>query len=87
MSVLLDEETVILEGLDFAVPCEAGGHAAEVWVQCRSCRKNAGALCVTHLQVKREEVARKLMTSPAVACARCEATGTSFDQLFEAVPL
>lgn len=87
MSVLLDEETVVLEGLDFTVPCAAGGHSAEVWVQCRTCRKNAAALCIEHLKVKREEVARKLLTSPAVGCARCDAVGMSFDELFEAVPL
>ena len=87
MSTLLDEERVVLEGLDFAVPCEAGGHAAEVWVQCRFCRKNAGALCHPHLIVKRTEAALKLAGSALIACAACKTPGRAFDDLFEAVPL
>lgn len=87
MSTLLDEETVVLDALDFEVPCEAGEHAAEVWVQCRSCRENAGALCRPHLQVKRAEAAIKLFYSARIGCAMCNTTATDFDELFEAVPL
>ena len=87
MSTLLDEETVVLDALDFEVPCEAGEHAAEVWVQCRFCRENAGALCRVHLQMKRGEAAWKLIFVARIACASCNTTATDFDELFEAVPL
>lgn len=89
MSVLLDEDTttVLLKGLDFDVPCEAGEHAADVWVKCRFCQENAGALCHDHLRLKRAEAAVKLRISGLIGCAMCDTVAFEFDALFQAVPL
>lgn len=90
MSALVDEETttVVLEGLEFEVPCKAGGdHAATVWVHCKACRKNAAPLCDEHCRAKREEAAWKLRHYVVIQCGTCMVIGPSFDSLFAVVPL
>ena len=43
MSVLLDEDTLVIEGLEFEIPCEkVGDHAAELAVSCRGCGYTTG---------------------------------------------
>lgn len=87
MSTLLDVEPVILDGLDFQVPCVAQGHPADVWVQCRFCEQNAGALCHFHLRFKRAEAEAKAAKAARIQCAGCGKLGSEFDDLFTVVPL
>ena len=48
MSVLLDEDTIVLEGLDFAPSCVACEHTADHIIKCRSCQHTT-LLCTRHL--------------------------------------
>jgi hypothetical protein len=53
VSVLLDEESVVLEGLDFEVPCEVVGSTgpcaqhAEFEMKCVQCGDTCGLLCLS----------------------------------------
>ncbi|MEU4016211.1 hypothetical protein AB0E56_13210 [Microbacterium sp. NPDC028030] len=88
MSVLLDEETVVLDSLDFEVPCNRGEHAAEVMVRCRSCGSGS-MLCRDHLAKVRQRV-EEFLAARAFAlckCADCGDFGFTFDELVEVVPL
>ncbi|WP_067198868.1 hypothetical protein [Microbacterium sp. XT11] len=88
MSVLLDEETVVLEGLDFEVPCLTGGHAAQLSIACRTCQDQA-FYCTDHWARKRREIEEFLSTSilSMVACASCKTVAYTVDDLVTVVPL
>lgn len=90
MSVVLDEQTdlLVLEGLDFEVPCARGEHPAEVMVRCRSCGTGS-MLCRDHLAKTRKHV-EDFIASHLLAvcvCAECKAIGASFDDLVEVISL
>lgn len=89
MSTLLDEETILLEGLDFEIPCSAKvDHTADVSVLCRGC--GSGAMyCAEHAEAIRRNVDLILAASPlgVVACAHCKRVARSFDELAKVVPL
>lgn len=89
MSVLLDEENVVLDALDFDVPCSypvAEMHAAEVVVMCRCCR-NSAFCCSGHLQRDREKWSVSVALGGSPRCKQCKTTAETFDEVFEAVPL
>lgn len=89
MSVLLDEETVVLDALDFDVPCSypvGEAHAAEVVARCRTCA-NGGFACTGHVQRDRERWDVSVALGAKPRCKQCKTTGTTFDDVFEAVPL
>ena len=88
MSVLLDEETVVLEGLDFDVPCEVRGHAkASVIVTCRTCKTHS-LLCQRHYDRMRARVTM-LESNPSffIKCGFCQTWARRFDDLVEVTPL
>lgn len=78
MSVLLDEEAVVLEGLDFEVPCAAGEHKAEFVITCRHCHK-VTFICARHLAKLRSSF-RDVVT---VTCLGCGFTGPTMDDVAE----
>lgn len=83
MSVLLDEETVVLDALDFDITCQVtGDHPAEFAIGCRHC-DHVILMCVTHLAAARDR-AVKIVASPKhiIRCVRCLAEARSFDELF-----
>lgn len=87
MSVLLDEETVVLEGLDFEVPCvmaSAVEHAATVLIRCRGCGSTA-PICDEHLEGMRTACTRK--GAIRVECTQCGAGGPDLDSVSEVIPL
>lgn len=89
MSVLLDEETVVLEGLDFEERCmakTAPEHSADVATRFRCC--GAGALlCDGHLANQRMGVDALLARGQRLICGYCGAEFTSYDASVEVVPL
>src|SRR5690606_24117882 len=87
MSVLLDEETVVLEGLDFEVRCIKGEHSADVYVECRGCTVNAGYMCAGHLAQVRMYI-EEIMSDPILTplCFYCRRSATSFDTAYRVVP-
>lgn len=85
MSVLLDEETVVLEGLDFEAPCEhSEGHAAQRVVRIRCCRAGI-TLCTAHVDLFRDWV-EHLIANLFTMCGLCGAPVGSWDD-YEVVPL
>jgi len=88
MSTLLDEETVVLDGLDFEPPCNYGGHSAVVSVQCRGCGHGA-LFCQEHADEVRASVERLIESSAssAVMCGKCMRIAFTFDELVKVVPL
>ncbi len=86
MSVLLDEETVVLDALDFTVECWHEGHGAEWSVACRFCAQCV-FLCDSHLSAVRLRFLDSLASGRNPRCVKCQTRGESFDALFEAVPL
>lgn len=88
MSVLLDEETVVLEGLDFDAPCNYGSHAASVSILCRGCRHGA-LFCEEHADEVRRSVDHLIESSAssAVMCGKCLRVAYSFDELVVVIPL
>lgn len=87
MSVLLDEETVVLEALDFETPCAIeDSHAAHYTVACRSCAIE-NILCGTHAAGYRDWVEEKLALGNTVFCKRCGFHIKSFRAGFKVVPL
>lgn len=91
MSVLLDEETVILEGLDFAESCEVkrpsvSEHPADVVTRFRCCGAT-GLLCTAHMKNQREAVNARLALGLRIICGYCEQDVTSWDDLVEVIPL
>lgn len=88
MSVLLDEETVVLEQLDFRERCDAKGeHPADVATRFRCC--DAGALlCNAHVRNQRDGVDALIARGRQVQCGYCGAEFTiSYDANVEVVPL
>lgn len=90
MSVVLDEQTdtVVLEALDFEVPCVEPGPAAELSISCRFCPDQA-FWCRAHwaMKVRRIEefLARDVLAT--VVCSSCRAKGHAVGDLVEVVPL
>lgn len=86
MSVLLDEETVVLEALDFDLECWHQGHTAEWSVACRFCGQHVN-LCDEHLEDVRLKYLISISAGRRPNCVTCKAHRPTFDELFEAVPL
>lgn len=88
MSALLDKETVVLDELDFEVPCLTGGHAAQLSIACRVCQDQA-FYCTDHWARKRQVIEAFLSTSifSTVVCASCKTIAYSIDDLVQVVPL
>lgn len=88
MSVVLDQDTVVLDKLDFETPCEfprAETHAAEVIMQCRHCGAHA-IICRAHLDRLRRRV-EQARPPRVVTCITCHAEENDLDDLIEVVPL
>lgn len=85
MSVLLDQETVVLEGLDFEPGCDCivpTGHCGEEathMLVCRSCGDSCGLSCMDH--AIRVRVSKRRITHTA-----CGVAG-QFRKLVDVVPL
>lgn len=89
MSVLLDEETVVLDSLDFDVPCSypvQEAHAAEVVATCRTC-SNGGFACTGHVQRDRERWSVAVALGASPRCNQCKTTGATLDDVFVVVAL
>lgn len=88
MSTLTDEDTVVLEGLDFEIPCGAGGHAAHVSIACKHCG-DQGFLCRDHWGKKRRRVDEYLRVHilGVVVCSVCKTQAWSVEDLVQVVPL
>ncbi|MGX1932070.1 hypothetical protein [Microbacterium resistens] len=87
MSLLLDEETVVLEGLDFEVACAHAGHAeADVLVSCRFCG-NYAYLCAAHYETSRIQFDCLFLLGGVPNCVKCKAAGATYEELFEVTPL
>lgn len=87
MSVLLDEDTIVLEGLEFEIPCVNGGdHAAELSFGCRFCPQQ-GFLCREHWKARRRIVDDYLAVHPGstVVCAMCRTSALCLDDLVRVV--
>lgn len=88
MSALTEDDTLIIEFLEFGVPCMFGvGHDAVVMMSCLFCPNNAGALCSAHADAERAEVERLISRQGFVRCAFCFAKGATFDDVFGVVKL
>lgn len=88
MTTLLDEETtVILDALDFEIPCGMAAHAeADVSVTCRACG-NGAYLCSEHLEWSRGKFVLLLTLGGQPWCIKCHAQADTYDELFEVIPL
>lgn len=86
MSVLTDEDTIVLESLDFEVPCSwrhAVAHPAEKSLSCRNCG-DVRFSCATHIA----EADMVLATRPVMlTCTTCRAQARSVSGLYLVVPL
>jgi len=89
MSVLLDEETIVLEALDFEERCMskiAPAHSADVVTRFRCC--GAGALlCEGHLTNQRKTVDALLARGERIICGYCAAEFISYEDGVEVIPL
>lgn len=88
MSVL-DEQTdrVVLEGLDFEVPCDTGrDHKAEVVLRCRRCGTSS-MHCRLHLAAIRRDCESLNRSTRVIGCRVCRAAAQDLDVVFEVVPL
>lgn len=86
--IVLDDQPVVLDDLEFEVPCAlTGDHAADVYVSCRFCDDNAGALCTRHLLAKRAEAEQMFHARRYISCSKCARVAQEFDDLFTVVPL
>lgn len=84
MSLLLDDDTILLEHLDHPVPCVVdSAHVATFYISCRHCDLNDGFLCDTCLARHRELSKRALF----ISCMKCRHFTNDFDLLFKVVPL
>lgn len=88
MSTLLDEETVILEALDFDIRCNQGSHSADVIVRCRGCKAGT-PLCAEHAELVHSIVDAAIAAGDVVhlVCVGCLRSAWSFDDAVEVVPL
>lgn len=80
----MDEETAILDALDFEVPClsrQGETHPAEFTVTCRFCGSNLGLICGRHLAMARASYTH------GVACRNCLTVCQAFDDLVSVTPL
>lgn len=91
MSTLLDGETttVVLDALDFEVPCsyrDESTHVAEAAATCRTCGNGVFA-CSGHLQRDREKWLVSVALGGNPRCKQCKTTDATFDAVFDVVPL
>lgn len=87
MSTLLDEETVILDGLDFQPPCEQeDGKTAKFLMLCRGCRKGP-MLCAECVTAWKQMVDRWQNVGATVNCKHCLRSSRSFHEAVEVVAL
>lgn len=89
MSTLLDAETILLEALDFDIPCCASDdHAAQLVVTCRFCGADA-FICKKHHQEVLEDVASFKRVHPwsSVGCAHCGGRAREYCDVFRVVDL
>lgn len=85
MSVLLDEDTVVLNALDFELPCAIEtDHAAEIALTCRGCGQ-ASLICRRDLRVFREWL--RARARDVVTCKACGLFGVELDDIAAEVPL
>lgn len=88
MSVLLDDETVTIEVLNFDATCDyprADPHSATVAIRCRHCHTTK-LLCGPHLAALRRKVDATRGRS-TLTCITCQATARVFEDLVEVLPL
>lgn len=94
MSVLLDEDTIVTESLDFAPPCDKQGpaHAATLALICRGCGRSV-LLCDEHLARFRAwieqnaTIASAFGTGHVVECRSCLRTAPTLDELVRVEPV
>lgn len=87
MSVLLDEDTVTLTGLEYEIPCVKVGadeHAADKSLTCRACGDTLFA-CDHHIAVTRMILATNVWA--AIVCPSCDTEEDTVDGLYMVVPL
>lgn len=87
MSVLLDEDTVVLEALDFEIPCAKCEQKAAFFVKCVGCNLNAGHLCAGHLTLVRLRLEGIVSMGITPVCAYCGRESKSFDTAYQVVKL
>lgn len=91
MSVLLDEETITIDHLDFTERCDTARHGfpehpAEVMTRFRCCGATA-LLCLKHVKNQREGVNARLAAGYRIICGYCREDVSSWDALVEVIPL
>ena len=88
MSVLLDEDTIVLEGLEFDIECMRGQHSAALSVECRFCPRQM-FVCRKHwteaCSIVDDFLASHL--NSAVSCSECGTDAWCLDDLVRVVPL
>lgn len=85
MSVLLDADSVVLEQLEFQLPCcypTRDEHAAQLSIRCRVCNRSA-LICEPHLAAERA----RAEAASLVMCLSCHTRAASLDGLVEVLPL
>lgn len=85
MSVLLDDDTIVLEQLEFQPPCcypTRDTHAAQLSIRCRTCNRSA-LICEPHLTAERA----RIDAAALVMCLGCRARAATLDDLVEVLPL
>ncbi|PRB01786.1 hypothetical protein [Microbacterium sp. MYb64] len=85
MSVLLDEDTIFLEDLDFAPSCEECDAAPVKAVRCRKC-DDVELLCAHHAQALVEEIER-ITSHGLVVHEECGQSSSSVDEAIAVVAL
>lgn len=87
MSTLLDDDTIVLEQLDFDVSCVHCDGKADVYVKCRGCESNAGNLCADHLVKMQAYIEMLILGFMIPRCRSCLRLATSFGSAYQVVPL
>lgn len=89
MSTLLDNETVVLDDLDFEERCDVSHlpeHAADVVTRFRCCGAS-GLLCTGHMEAQRQGVNARLALGIRIVCGYCGEDVKSWDELVEVITL
>lgn len=86
MSTLLDQETVMIEALEFDVECWHEAHPATWSITCRTCGHGV-FLCDPHLAEQRAQFEVSLKARRNPRCLTCSARGRAFDALFAVVAI
>lgn len=85
MSTLVDEDAIVLEALDFPVPCSVSDdHEAHLTVTCRNCGRS-WFICNPHQAQVLEEVVRRQIADPTtrVGCFGCGVKEFSYSLVFD----